>query len=94
MDCQCKLLAHSDLPTSTCTYQSLTSEVPQIVPNDKRGTVLAIEAALYGLCGMLMPELGAFLFSRLGFPAIGATGSLCVLLMVCLVHLRVVMLST
>ena len=59
----------------------------QVVPIHMRGTALGIDASLYGLCGMVTPELGSLLFQVLGFSSIGVAGSLLALTMVCLVHL-------
>lgn len=56
-------------------------------PGDAKGTALALDAALLGLCSTIMPILGSVLLETSGFASIGIVGGGIILAMVCLVVL-------
>ena len=63
--------------------------VLQLVPAGSKGTALALDAALTGAATMVAPSIGSSLFQLIGFPSVGAVGSLSAFIMLCLVHLKI-----
>lgn len=73
--------------TGWSNVSSCLTCVVQIVPGSSRGKVLALDSAQYAIVGVISPQIGALVYELLGFSAIGVSGSVTALAMVCLVHL-------
>ncbi|KAK9812110.1 hypothetical protein WJX73_007695 [Symbiochloris irregularis] len=66
-----------------------TAQLTKVVPSESQGTVLAIEASMFGACTTVAPSVATWLFEQIGFSSLGVAGSTTYFVMVCLVYLGV-----